>query len=43
MIDLGLEVELGRLERVIGRQNKEKFEFTPLMVIVSMRNIFNQV
>jgi len=43
MVDLGLEIELRRLERVVGRQNEEKFEFTTLMVVVSIRIIFNQV
>jgi hypothetical protein len=40
VIDLGLEVELGRFERVVGRQDEEKLEFAALVVIVSTRGIF---
>lgn len=33
MVDLGLEVELGRFERVVGRQDEEELEFAALVWI----------
>lgn len=41
VVDLGLEVELGRLERVVGRQDEEKLEFAALIIVVSARRIFD--
>jgi hypothetical protein len=39
VVDLGLEVELGRFERVVGRQDEEELEFAALVGIVSIRSI----
>jgi len=42
VVDLGLEVELGRFERVVGRQDEEELKFAALVGIVSIRSIVEQ-